>query len=278
MTSVVQPKVPAPVQAAPEILTRDNFAKFKIRRASDMQWGVCMALYGAAGSGKSSLAASAADSEDGSPLVFLDAEGGSRAIAHRDDIEVIDVDSWKEIELFTRTAKSYSGFPWKTVVFDNMSEYLSMLNSLITGDGEAPSQPEWGKITLEFLSFIRTWRDLSKRGINVIFIAWEDEEKDDIGRVKHNLNFTPKIRKEFPGMIDIIGYLAVVDKSATHERLLDFSPSSRTAAKFRRSQTEAALAIPFKIQYGIDKMPMSDILKVLKGGGKWPDKKYTVKP
>ena len=253
-----------------------TFPKFGTRRATDMTWGVCMAIYGPAGSGKSTLAAGAADSPDNSPLLIVDAEGGSRAVAHRADIEVLDVKSWKDIDDFTEAAKRTKDFPWKTVVFDNMSEYLSLLTNKVVGSGEdSPSQPQWGKITLEFLSFVRTWRDLSRRGINVILIAWEDEEKDEVGRVKHQLSFTPKIRSTFPGMIDIIGYLTVVDKSIVGERLLDFAPSSRTASKFRRSQDEGAMQIPLKIQYGIGKVPMADILTVLKGGGTWPKDKYS---
>lgn len=238
-----------------------------------------MALYGKAGSGKSTLASGAASAPMGAPVLFLDAEGGSRAVAHRPDINVIDVASWKEIDDFTEVAKkNKDALPWKTIVFDNMSEYLSLLVFSITGNSEdAPTQPEWGKVTLEFLTFVRTWRDISRYGVNVIFIAWEDEEKDSIGRVKHNLHFTPKIRKEFPGMVDIIGYIEAVDRSPTQERVVDFSTSSKTVSKFRRSQDEAALAIPFQVRYGLNVEPMADIINVLKEGKAWPTAKYTVK-
>ena len=240
-----------------------------------------MAVYGPAGSGKTTLAASAEDSEQwGRPVLLVDAEGGASAVADRKTVQVMDVTDWKTIESFTQTAiRMGDQFPYKTVVFDNLSEIVNMLVQHVTGDNETPSQPEWGKVTLAFLKFIRDWRELSRRGtVNVIYIAWEEEVRDEVGRAKYNLAFTPRIRRDFPGIIDIIAYLSVNEKSKDkYERTLDFAPSPRTVSKFRRAPTDAALSIPYQITYDLDHLPMGDLLAVLRGGEQWPSNKYAAK-
>ena len=262
---------------SPQPVTNEAFAKFKARRASDVKYGVNILIYGQGGVGKSSFAATAADSPYGSPCLFLDAEGGSRAIAHRDDITVIDIKTWLELEDFTKVAGKALELPWKTVVMDNCSEFINLLTKQVVGtDESAPTQPQWGKMAMEFLSFIRDWRNIGTRtGTNIVFIAWDDEEKDEIGRSKHQLQMTPKLKREIPGMVDIIGFMSVNEKSGTeYRRIIDFAPSSKTVSKFRRSQTEAALEIPYRIEYGLKDSPLADMLAVLKGGEKWPSEKY----
>ena len=137
-------------------VTNEDFSKFKMHMASDAVYGVNILIYGPAGIGKSTFAAGAADSPMGAPLLFMDAEGGSKAISHRDDITVMDVDSWSMLEDFTKTAKKATSLPWKSIVFDNCSEILNIITKSVVGSDEtAPSQPQWGKVAMEFLSFVR---------------------------------------------------------------------------------------------------------------------------
>lgn len=252
-----------------------KLGRFNLRPATTPpEAGLCIAIYGVAGVGKTTLAAQCALSELGKPVLVIDAEGGSRAIAHMQDVYIADVKTWKEVlEVSQEVVKTKPEF--KTVILDNMSEFQQLNLKGITG-GSVPQIQHYGQNTNEMLNFVRLWRDVSRDlGINVIFIAWESPEKDEsTGAIKRDLGFTPSLAKQFPGIIDIVGYLTV-DIRGT--RILEFAPSPRNAAKFRRSQSEIAMQIPLKLYYTIDEHPMVDLLNTLKGGEKWPVGRYTQK-
>lgn len=262
------------------VVTSSDFDKFKVRRASDAVYGVNILIYGPAGIGKSTVAAGAADSEMGAPLLFMDAEGGSKAISDRDDITVMDVDNWQTLEDFTKVAKKVVGpLPWKTIVFDNCSEIINLVTKSVVGSDEtAPSQPQWGRVAMEFLSWVRDWRTIGRdSGTNIVFIAWDSEEKDEIGRVKYHLQATPKIQKELPGMVDIIGMLSANEKNG--KRIIDFTVNpKKSISKFRRSKADTALKIPNTIEFGLDVSPLADMIAVLRGGAEWPAASYDKKP
>lgn len=249
----------------------ETLGRFKLRPATTPPAsGMCIALYGAAGVGKTTLAAQAALSPLGSPVLIIDAEGGSRAVAHMQNVYVADVKSWKEItEVSNEVAKQAQ---FKTIVLDNMSEFQQINLKGIVGNG-MPQIQHYGQNTNEMLNFSRLWRDISRdTGVNVIFIAWESPEKDEsTGIIKRDLGFTPSLAKQFPGIIDIVGYLTVNQKGL---RVLNFAPSVRNAAKFRRSQTEVAMQIPLQLTYGLNEYPMVDLLNTLKGGETWPTGRY----
>jgi phage nucleotide-binding protein len=255
-----------------------NYAGLEVRPASKMpnNWGVCVAIYGPGGAGKSTLVASAVDSEDSSPVVMLDAEGGARSIAHLDNVDVIEMDSWAKIDRFTQKLKQDPSPPWKTVGLDNMSEYQSVSLKGITSG--APQIQDYGKSTLDMLRLTRDYRDMSRtKGLNVFFIAWDAPEKDDYtGILRRDVGFTPSLARQFPGIVDIVGFLEVVD-AKTRKLTLESSP--RLATKFRRSQTDIAKTLPGEIWIvqqpdGRLKPSMADIIKVLRGVEKWDPAKF----
>lgn len=253
----------------------DTLGKFKLRPATiPPASGMCIAIYGAPGTGKTTLAAQAALSDLGKPVLVIDAEGGSRAIAHMKDVYIADVKTWQEVVDVSNTVANTKN-EFKTVVLDNMSEFQQMNLKRIVGNG-LPQIQHYGQNTNEMLGFVRLWRDIARdSGLNVIFIAWESPEKDEsTGIIKRDLGFTPSLAKQFPGIIDLVGYLTV-DNSGT--RILSFAPSTRTAAKFRRSQSEVAMQIPLTLYYGLNENPLVDLLNTLKGQLDWPTGKYLKK-
>jgi phage nucleotide-binding protein len=256
----------------------DTLGKFKLRPATTPPAsGMCIAIYGVPGVGKTTLAAQAALSNLGKPVLVIDAEGGSRAIAHMQDVYIADVKTWKEVVDVSNTVANTKN-DFKTVVLDNMSEFQQIhMRSIVTGNN-MPEIRDWGRNSNEMLGFTRLWRDISRdQGLNVIFIAWEAPELDESSGakiIKRDLGFTPSLARQFPGIIDLVGHLTV-DNQGT--RILNFSPSNRTAAKFRRSQNEAAAKIPLTLYFGLNEYPLVDILNTLKGGLDWPQGKYLKK-
>lgn len=235
-------------------------------------WGISAAIYGPPGAGKTTFCAYACEAIDGAPVLDLDAEGGARSIMHL-PVEVAPVDTWEKIKRITAGIMAIEDLPYKTIILDNMSEYQALNLKSVAGSGQ-PQIQHYQTCTIDLLNLTRQYRDLAKRkGINVFFIAWESPEKDDsTGIIKKDVGFTPSLARQFPGIVDIVGYLSV---EAGETRRLTFAPSIRTAAKFRRSLTEAARKIPLTINYKMEDKPIVDILNTLRGGADWPTSKYT---
>lgn len=253
-----------------------TFAGLNVRQATEeTPAGISIAIYGAPGVGKTTLAAQASLSEYGGRTLFLDAEGGTRSISHLSNVDVIDIVDWNTFgKVTTELANPNAPCEWGTIVLDNMSEFQAVnLRHIV--DKRMPEIRDWGQTTSDMLYVTRLYRDLArKRGFNVFYIVWEAPEKDETGIIKRDVGFTPSLARQFPGILDIVGYLTVDNNGI---RVLSFAPSVRTAAKFRRSRKEQAMKIPLTLYYGVDDTPMVDLLNTLKGDLPWPDGKYLLK-
>lgn len=254
----------------------EKFAGFDIHSAREsMDDGYCIMLYSKGGGGKTTLAGSADDSPEDKPVLFIDAEGGVKAISHRKDVQVISIKDWAEIKKLKDEIIKAPTLPWKTIVLDNLSEFVQLATNAIVGSAtDQVSQPKYGEMAREILAMVRQFRDLARhRKINVIIIAWDSTEKDESGRLTSTINATPKLQKDLPGIVDIIGYISPID-GQPDKRLLTFESSTRTISKFRRNTSDTAKTIPLQIVYGVDNLPMPDILAALKRGKEWPSSKY----
>lgn len=258
----------------------ETFAGLKVEGPpTDLtETGVNMILLGPAGSGKTTLAASAAYYEGGRPTLFVDAEGGFKVLAgmSEDIIQKINISSWPQLERFRREAiRQANNLPWKTIVFDNLSELASLARES-EASGDKVTQPEWGRINNNIIQFVRTFRDLSRNNpVNVIFIAWDKlVEQEDTGKLKRNLALTPQLYDTLPGMVDIIGHVKVLPNHPIYTRVVSFAPNPSGIGKFRKALGSPAQEIPHEIFYGVDDMPMPAILATLKEGKKWDKTKY----
>lgn len=257
-----------------------KFGSLKIKRVEDIEesHGAFIALYASAGAGKTTLAADVANYPELSPVLYMDVEGGLSVIDKKlitsgklDPVEPTKYGEITEVkQLILQGNTNY-----KTVVMDNVCEVLTMCKRMVVGSDEAPTQPQWGKITNEMLKMTREWRDMARfKGINVIFNAWDSPDKDESNMVKNNINFTPALREQFPGLVEVVGFIGFENNS----RVLDFTWNPRkTQAKFRRAAGSNGMKIPLKIPYTMDNLPLGDILKTLNFGTEWPAAKYPVR-
>lgn len=234
-------------------------------------------MFGQGGAGKTTLAANAQDSEHGRNVIIFDAEGGAEAIANRGDIEVVEIFSYNDFKkAFKWLVDNPKQTDFKTIVFDNLIELAKMCLEGITGNAADQVEiQEWGAMSREIIDKVRDSRDILVRqqGRNVIYCAWDDDIQDPKTKViKKTLALNPALRKEYPGVVTWIGHVNVTSKP--DRRMLDMAPGPRTIAKWRRAPGDVAHKIPYKIEYGLDHMPLADILNTIKGGEAWPDKYY----
>lgn len=265
---------------------------------SSAPMGVFLTIYGPQGIGKTALAGSAVYSVEWcGRMLYVDVEGGSRSIAHLDGIDVVQISKWDHLEAIMRDVIERANpnkpgdFPYGTIVFDNISELRKALEIKMTGDDPEStlSIRQWGELSRTMLGFVRKCRDISRFfGINIILIAWDTPErtraKESPGSKEYvmvdnpnvrQLDFNRALAKEFPGIVDVIAYLYLVEGDEAYTRCLSFSPGKETQSKFRRAPTESAMSIPYKI-YSADPNHhiMADLFDTLRGGKPFPAKQY----
>lgn len=258
-------------------MVAEKFAGLQIKKAADLaeSTGLVMVVYGSPGTGKTTLFAQAQGSKYGGRVLLVDADSGTRSITDIEGLDVLTVDNWPQIESVQRSLVM-DNHPYKTVIWDNLSEYQAISIRHIAGN-EVPQIQHYNRSTLDMMRFTRFSRDLAKnKGINVGLIAWESPDKDEsIGLIKHGVGFTPSLARQMPGLVDIIGYLTVANDG---RRILTFQPSNRTDAKFRRAQVGPASKIPLTISYTLQDNLIVDLLNTFIGNQDWPTEKYMKKP
>ncbi len=263
----------------PAVSTR-TLAGLRLRKVTDLSdRGLCFIIYGQAGAGKTPVCAETVFSEFASPLLDIDVENGTRSIRHlgkREDFDVVRPNRYQSIETLVAKLKQDKGAGYKGVMLDNASELHMMIQRSVAGATDQPTQPEWGEINRIFLKIIEDFRDLAASTEMIVFIiCWDVDDKQENGRVKKTLMFTPQIQNLLPGKVDVIGHLSV---NTDQSRLLSFKQGPLTVSKFRRSLESNEAKIPLEIQFTRSQHPFVDILEVLKGGKNWPSDKYKEPP
>lgn len=252
-------------------------------RASRESRGICAAFYGAPGAGKTTLAAEVAQSKYGAPALLVDCEGNTHVLAHHDNdsLHIVQPHTWREVSsVVSNMGKMLKdkSFPYRTVIFDNLSEIANMC-----ADGIAPAEgfqlQHYRVLTTRMLELAHDLRDFTRfYPVNVIFIAWETVERISEITTRKNLYFTPKLAEAFPGIMNMVGYISVHERRGVYTRRLSFAPSPDTQAKFNRAPTDNAQHIPLEIYYNLDDImsgqPMCDLLDTLIGDAPWNSSKY----
>lgn len=212
-------------------------------------------IYGDSGKGKSVLAASASLVPEMSPVLFLNAEGGTLSVSKfYPDIDIVNITDFMQMQsIFDALRKGNHGY--KTVVIDSITELhrqsmAKIMFDTVTKDPnrdlEVPAQREWGKAGEQIRKLIRMFRDLP--AINTIFVALETEVGEE-GRPKQIGPSLPgKLFKEVPGYVDIVARMYHVqvtegDKRVT-KRVLLTSGTDKIIAKDRTDCVPTPLPDP----------------------------------
>lgn len=199
-----------------------------IQKASALNTPKTMLVYGDPKRGKSWFAASAAEVAELSPVLVIDTEGGSSAIA-RDwkDVDVINVKSHEEFDSVVKSLIN-TQHKYKTVIIDTLGVAMDRAEKSF---GERPENRnnkfgKWGDL--------KDWvtdmtRKLHSAPFLSILVAHAQDEKDDqTGAVKIVPLLPGSAKNTLPSIPDIIAYMgAEADDKGNIHRVLYLESSDR---------------------------------------------------
>lgn len=156
----------------------------KIKPVSELPMTLTALIYGRSGTGKTTFAATWPK-----PLLLVDIrEKGTDSIARVEDVDVISIENWEELEDLYWFLKK-STHQYQTVVLDQVTQMQDLAKRRALKDDGKPedsgifSQRIWGNIAGMMNTWLLHYRDLDDLGINVCFIAQDrtTESSDEGG-------------------------------------------------------------------------------------------------
>lgn len=207
----------------------------EIKKSNDPQAKpkIIMLVYGNGGVGKTTFASTAPK-----PLL-VDCENGSKYFGLRGiKMDVANVNTWSDMEGLFDIAKSGE---YETIILDPIGELMEKLmrfmvlkgeKKLVQSDG-SPSMAGWGWLKKTMRSTIKVLRD---SGVHLIITAHVDEKPDEEKLVKRPMIMT-KLSDEIVNMVDIVGFMQVVQSEGEDKRIISVDPvSDKYIAKDRTDQ------------------------------------------
>lgn len=182
---------------------------------------VKMMIYGQAGMGKTTVALSAPK-----PLL-LDFDNGVKRVnlAHLENVDIVQVDNWKEIQQLLQQDQA-DITPYQTIVVDTIGKMMDYIITHCCGTRQ-PQIKDWGRINQEFTWFTRALSSLNK---HIVFVAHRDSRKEGDETV-----FIPSLREKSYNSIvtelDLLGYLEMKSERGVQSRTITFDPTSRNDGK-----------------------------------------------
>lgn len=195
---------------------------------------IIMLVYGEGGVGKTTFTSTAPKP------ILADCENGSKYFGLRGiKMDVALIQGWSEMKDFLELAKSDK---YETVVIDPIGELMEKLKSFMVAKGDrklvqadgSPSMAGWGWLKDNMKRYIKVLRDSNK---HVILVAHLDEKEDE-GRIVKRPMVQTKLSEDLVNMVDIVGYMTVIqDSEGKEKRVIFVDPSSdKYTAKDRTGQ------------------------------------------
>lgn len=224
--------------------------RLEVKSPAQVQSFLNILIYGPPGVGKTYFAGTAQDHPETSPVLILDIEGGTTTLRHRQDIDVVRIESIAQMnEVYEMLVTDTEGY-YKTIVLDSLTEFqaLDIQDILVERNnkrpdliGEPASMREWG-ITLEHVrKLVRAIRDLP---YNTIITALDKVDKDDNGVVSILPALSGQAARSIPGFLDIVGYMTTYEEDGKTGRQLQTQKTRRVIAKDRTGVLDPIIENP----------------------------------
>jgi len=212
----------------------------KITKSTDPQNKppIIMLVYGQGGVGKTTFGATSPK-----PLL-LDCENGSKYFGLRgielDVVQIKRFDDVRDKELITLIESSND---YESIIIDPIGELMEKLIESIKNSGNKKfvqydgslTMSGWGEAKDRMRRFMKFLRDSGK---NILLIAHIEEKMDEERMIKRPMIAT-KISEELVNLVDIVGFMTVVQKDNEDKRVIMVDPSSdKYTAKDRTGQLE----------------------------------------
>lgn len=196
----------------------------KIQPVSEMHTNLVMMVYGRSGTGKTHFG-----STFPRPILFIDTnERGTDTIAHEEDIDVVRVTEWQELEdLYWALLDQTTEVAYQSVVIDQVTNLqdigmAEVLRKSRKGRDETFTQRNWGQLSGMMKQYITDFRDLSDT-YNLLFIAHEriDEPGDDEEEMIEpsiGARVMPSVGTFLDGAVDAIGCTFIKERWETEDK------------------------------------------------------------
>lgn len=196
----------------------------KIQPVTELKTNTVMMVYGRSGTGKTHFG-----STFPKPILFIDTnERGTETIAQEEDVDVVRVTEWGEIdELYWALLNKETDVAYKSIVIDQVSNLqdigmAEVLRKGRKGRDETFTQRNWGQLSGMLKQFISDFRDLSDH-YNLLLIAHErineagDDEEESI-EPSIGARVMPSVSSFLDGAVDAIGSTFIKERWETEDK------------------------------------------------------------
>lgn len=200
-----------------------------VKAPAKIDRGVSIAVYADPGKGKTTLACTLPEAE--TLIINTEAGLGPTLGSNHVIFNLTDVGQLDDLIRYLTTHHH----PFKNVVVDNVSELEQKIILHLTHirKKEFTELKEYGDASNKLRDALRDLRDLTYKGINVVFNAWEApiELKNKDGEIVTKIfpKLSKKIAPELCGIVDMVAHLEVFEK--TGDRWLRFGQTDQYITK-----------------------------------------------
>ena len=208
----------------------------KARKPEDAKYLKAL-IHSPAGHGKTRFLGTAQEDPRTFPMAFLNFEGGEQSLSGL-DIDVFDIRDGKDYEDVYRQLR-HKDTPYKSVGVDSITEtQISTLLQILgtdtvnRADPDQLAQQDWGIVLVRMRRIVREYVKMLPMHVFMTALS-KDEMVARVGSVKAP-SMQGQFANELPGIMDVVGYLALEEVDGEVQRLLllhdypKFSVKART--------------------------------------------------
>lgn len=196
----------------------------KIQPVTHLKTNLVMMVYGRSGTGKTHFG-----STFPRPILFIDTnERGTETIAQEEEIDVVRVTEWDEIDqLYWALLNKETETEYASVVIDQVTNLQDIgmhevLRRARKGKDEVFSQRNWGQLSGMLKQFISDFRDLSDH-YNLLLIAHErvfegGDDEDEAIEPSIGARVMPSVGSFLDGAVDAIGSTFIKERWETEDK------------------------------------------------------------